>query len=206
MVEIKNLEQRTPEWIQYRLGKITGTRLKNILKADNLPLVQEMLAEVVSKSIEEIPINSAMRRGIEKEPEAIELYQQMTGEILESVGFCMSDENDYFCLSPDAFTLDRKGAVEVKCPSSKTHIKYILDDKIPTEYLPQVCQYFIVNEKLEYLDFVTFDDRVEDIPIYIIRITREELSDKIFEFKEKALKFIDKFEKYYSKLQLKIKK
>jgi putative phage-type endonuclease len=199
MVEV-NVEQRTPEWIEYRLGKITGTRLKEVLKSDNLPLVYEMIAEVVSKQIEEIPVNRAMQRGVDLEPIVRQLYQEKYSEIIEEVGFCLSDENDYLALSPDGFTLDRKGAIEIKCPSTKTHVKYILDDKIPTEYLPQVCMYFIVNTELEWLDFITYDDRFTDLPMYVIHIKREELSDKIFEFKTKIDKFTEKFEKYYSKL------
>lgn len=203
MVEV-NVEQRTPEWIQYRLGKITGTRLKEVLRADNLPLLYEMIGEIVSKQIEEIPVNKAMQRGVDLEPIVRQMYQDKFGEIVDEVGFCLSDENDYLALSPDGFTLDRKGAIEIKCPSTKTHIKYILDDRIPTEYLPQVCMYFIVNTELEWLDFVTYDDRCESIPMYVIHVTREEISDKIFEYKTKIDKFIEKFEKYYSKLSSKL--
>lgn len=199
MVEV-NVEQRTPEWIEYRLGKITGTRLKEVLRADNLPLVYEMIAEVVSKQIEEIPVNRAMQRGVDLEPVVRQLYQDKNNEIIEEVGFCLSDDNDYLALSPDGFTLDRKGAIEIKCPSTKTHVKYILDDKIPTDYLPQVCMYFIVNKELQWLDFITYDDRFTDLPMYVIHVTREELSDKIFEFKTKIDKFTEKFEKYYGKL------
>jgi len=203
MVEI-NVEQRTPEWIEYRLGKITGTRLKEVLRSDNLPLIYEMIAEVVSKQIEEIPVNKSMQRGIDLEPVVRQLYQDKYNEIIEEVGFCLSDENDYLALSPDGFTLDRKGAIEIKCPSTKTHVKYILDDKIPTDYLPQVCMYFIVNTELEWLDFITYDDRFIELPMYVIRVTREELFDKIFEFKTKIDKFTEKFEKYYSKLSSKM--
>ena len=203
MVEV-NVEQRTPEWIEYRLGKITGTRLKEVLRSDNLPLIYEMIAEVVSKQIEEIPVNKSMQRGIDLEPVVRQLYQDKYNEIIEEVGFCLSDENDYLALSPDGFTLDRKGAIEIKCPSTKTHVKYILDDKIPTDYLPQVCMYFIVNTELEWLDFITYDDRFIELPMYVIHVTREEISDKIFEFKTKIDKFTEKFEKYYSKLSSKM--
>jgi len=203
MVEV-NVEQRTPEWIEYRLGKITGTRLKEVLRSDNLPLIYEMIAEVVSKQIEEIPVNKSMQRGIDLEPVVRQLYQDKYNEIIEEVGFCLSDENDYLALSPDGFTLDRKGAIEIKCPSTKTHVKYILDDKIPTDYLPQVCMYFIVNTELEWLDFITYDDRFIELPMYVIHVTREELFDKIFEFKTKIDKFTEKFEKYYSKLSSKM--
>lgn len=202
MVEV-NVEQRTPEWIEYRIGKITGTRLKEVLRADNLPLLYEMIAEVESKQIEEIPVNKAMQRGIDCEPIVRQMYQDKYNEIIEEVGFCLSDENDYLALSPDGFTLDRKGAIEIKCPSTKTHVKYILDDKIPTDYLPQVCMYFIVNTELEWLDFVTYDDRFPSIPMYVIHVTREDIADKIFEYKTKIDKFTEKFEKYYSKLSSK---
>jgi hypothetical protein len=61
--------------------------------------------------------------------------------------------------------------------------------------------YFIVNKELEWLDFITYDDRFKELPFYNILVTREDLSEKIFEYQTKIDKFTEKFEKYYSKLQ-----
>jgi exodeoxyribonuclease (lambda-induced) len=194
------LEQGTRQWLEARKGKITGTRLKDVLKTDNLPVIYEMIAELGSDEIEETFVNKAMQRGKDCEPIAISLYQHMTGVVIDSVGFCISEENEILALSPDGFTADRTGAIEVKSPNTSTHVKYIIGDKVPSEYLPQVMTYFLVNTKLEYLDFVSFDDRYKPKPIWIKRVTREELKDQLVEVSEKLDKFITKFNKYYEKI------
>lgn len=194
------LEQGTREWLEARKGKITGTRLKDVLKTDNLSLIYELIAELGSDEVEETFVSKAMQRGKDCEPVAISLYQHITGVVIDSVGFCVSEENDMLCVSPDGFTADRTGAIEVKSPNTSTHVKYILGDKVPSEYLPQVMTYFLVNTKLEWLDFISFDDRYKPKPIWIKRVTREELKDQLVEVNEKLDKFITKFNKYYEKI------
>ena len=194
------LEQGTDQWKEARKGKITGTRLASVLKTDNLPLIYELIAELGSDEVEETFVNKAMQRGKDCEPIAISLYQHMTGVVIDSVGFCVSEENDMLCVSPDGFTADRTGAIEVKSPNTSTHVKYIIGDKVPSEYLPQVMTYFLVNTKLEWLDFISFDDRYKPRPIWIKRVTREELKDQLVEVNEKLDKFITKFSKYYERI------
>ena len=195
-----DLVQGTQEWLEARKGKITGTRLKDVLKTDNLPAIYEMIAELGSDEIEETFVNKAMQRGKDCEPIAREMYEVITGNVIEEVGFCVSFDNDYLALSPDGFTPDRLGAIEIKSPSTSTHVKYIIGDRVPSEYLPQVLTYFLVNEKLEYLDFVSFDDRYKPKPIWIKRVTRVELQEQLDETKAKVDKFVAKFEKYYAKI------
>jgi hypothetical protein len=195
-----DLEQGTREWLEARKGKITGTRLASVLKTDNLPAIYEMIAELGSDEIEETFTTKSMQRGKDCEPIAISLYQHMTGVVIDSVGFCISEENEMLALSPDGFTADRTGAVEVKSPNTSTHVKYILGDRIPSEYLPQVMNYFLVNTKLDWLDFISFDDRYKPKPIWIKRVYRHELKDQLIEVNEKLDKFITKFNKYYEKI------
>ncbi len=195
-----DLEQGTKAWLEARQGKITGTRLKDVLKTDNLPAIYEMIAELGSDEIEETFTTKAMQRGKDCEPIAKHLYQSLTNNIIEEVGFCISDKYKYLALSPDGFTEDRIGAIEIKSPNTATHVKYIIGDKIPSEYMPQIMTYFLVNEDLEWLDFISYDDRYKPCPIFIKRITFQEIEDEISIVEEKLKKFIQKFEKYYEKI------
>ena len=52
MIEV-DVKQRTPEWLKLRLGKITGTRLKEVFKKDDLPLIDTMIAEIDDFNIKE---------------------------------------------------------------------------------------------------------------------------------------------------------
>jgi len=196
MLELK-VEQGTEEWKKLRLGKITGTRLKGIRSSNNLPIIDEMISEIVVGEAEFIFLNEAMKRGNDLEPKARNLYIEKTGINIEEVGFCISIDNDYIGLSPDGLTEDRTGAIEIKCPSTKRHVQNIRMDKIPSDYKDQVLMYFIINEKLQWLDFISFDDRFTAKPMWVKRITRKELEEEIKIASDEIEKFIIKFEKYY---------
>ena len=199
MIEVK-VQQGSHEWLKMRLGKITGTRLKEVFKSDNLPLIDEMIAEIISEEIEENYVNAAMQRGNDLEPIVRDLYTQVTGIEIEEIGFCLSEENDFLALSPDGFTADRKGAIEIKCPSTKVHVKYIRQDQIPNDYKYQVYNYFLVNKDLEYLDFISFDNRFKIKPMYVKRIHRNEILEDLAKTSEDLEKFCTKFLKYYEKI------
>jgi hypothetical protein len=53
MIEHNNFKQGSLEWLSFKLGKIGGSRLKDIYKSDNLTLVDEIIAELGSGEIEE---------------------------------------------------------------------------------------------------------------------------------------------------------
>lgn len=199
MIEVK-VEQGTPEWLKMRLGKITGTRLKEVFKSDNLPLIDEMIAEIDSEEIEENYVNQSMQRGKDLEPVVKAIYEQVKDIEIDEVGFCLSEVNDYLALSPDGFTKDRLGAIEIKCPSTKVHVKYIRMNKIPSEYLYQVYCYFLINQKLEWLDFISYDDRFNSRPMWIKRVKREEIENELILANIEIEKFISKFEKYYKQV------
>ena len=196
MIEV-NIEQGSKDWLNLRLGRITGTRLKEVFKSDNLSLIDELIAEVEAGDLGDNYTSSSMQRGKEIEPLAKSIYSQVKGIELVDVGFCVNEEyKDNIGLSPDGFTVDILGAVEVKCPNTKTHVKYIRMDKIPADYMHQIYMYFIVNEKLEWLDFISFDDRFKIRPMFVKSVIREEIKDELIIIKDGLDKFIKKLNKY----------
>lgn len=198
MVE-HDVQQGSPEWHELRLNKITSSRVAAIFKSDNLPLVDELIAEAIAPEIElDGYVSDAMQWGLDQEPQARLAYMLKTGIQMEQVGFCTHDTYDWLGLSPDGFTPDRKGAIEIKCPSTKTHVRYIRMDGIPNEYKYQVYQYFLVNPALEWLDFVSFDPRFSPRILHVVRVTREELP--LDETMAGILKFRAKFEDYFNKV------
>jgi hypothetical protein len=88
------------------------------------------------------------------------------------------------------------GGVEIKCPSTRKHIEYIRQNKIPNEYKYQVFQYFLVCETIEWLDFVSYDPRLSKANLFIKRVTRHELQDELDLAMEKHIKFYEKLLKY----------
>ena len=137
-----------------------------------------------------------MKWGTVHEEPAIHVYEQVTGEKTDIVGFVQNDDIPLVGLSPDRLIKKRgkyvKG-VEVKCPSSKVAVKYRLADEIPPEYKWQVVHYFLVCDTLKELDFVVYDPRIKEdrLKIWVKNVTREELQGDIDEALEKLSGFID---------------
>jgi len=199
MIEI-DVKQGSDEWLKMRFGKITGSRLKEVFKSDNLTLVDEMISEIDSELIDKSFVSVEMQRGKDLEPIARSIYEQIKEIKIDEIGFCLSDSNDYLAFSTDGFTECRTGGIEIKCPSTKTHVKYIRMNQIPNEYKYQVHCAFLVNKKLEWLDFVSFDDRFKSRPMWIKRVTRQEIESVLIEDQKEIDKFIIKFEKYYKQV------
>ena len=176
---IHDVEQGSYEWHQIRLGKITSTRLKKVLSKDNLSLVDELIAEEeTGLSDDDGFVSEDMQRGIDLEPLAIKEYESMTGNTVTRYGILQSDELPILCQSPDGY-VGTEGAIEVKCPRTKTHVKYIRQGKIPNDYKEQVWCYFMVNPNLKWLDFISYDPRLVKKPIWVLRVNREDVQDDI---------------------------
>lgn len=197
---IHNFEQDSPEWHEMRAGKITGTRLGEIFKSNNLSLMDELIAEFQTGECEYVPPNFAMRRGKELEPEAREAYEEVTGIKLIQVGFIQNSEYPFLGISPDGLSEDHTHGVEFKCPSTKKHVQYIRQKQVPGEYKYQVLAFFINNEKLITHDFVSYDPRFTAKPIFIHRTTREEIQKELTESLAEVVKFWDKTQSYYKEI------
>jgi hypothetical protein len=203
MKAYRELEQGSLEWLKLRLGKVTGTRLKKLMSKDNLGLIDELIAEMVSEQVEDIIPTASMQRGTDLEPIARKAYEDFTGHKVDCFGFLQSDKYEWFGLSPDGLINEngvyRKG-VEIKCPDTDTHVRYIRQDSLPAEYKHQVYSYFIVNEDHIEHDFVSFDNRFSIKPIHIVNVRREDIKEELNEIEKEMVKFWTKFQKYYNQV------
>ena len=197
---IHNCDQGTHEWLQLRLGKITGTRLKKMLAKDNLALLDELIAEEeTGLSDDDDFVSEEMQRGIDLEPLAIQEYSNITGHEVDHPCLIQSSEWPILMMSPDGY-IGTTGAVEIKCPKTKTHIKYIRQGKIPNDYKEQIWAYFMVNPELQWLDFVSYDPRLTKKPIWILHITREEVAEELLAVASELDKFINKLNSYRNEI------
>ena len=190
---IHDVEQGSYEWHQIRLGKITSTRLKKVLSKDNLSLVDELIAEEeTGLSDDDGFVSEDMQRGIDLEPLAIKEYESITGNSVTRYGLLQSDELPILCQSPDGY-VGIEGAIEVKCPKTKTHVKYIRQGKIPNDYKEQVWTYFMVNPNLKWLDFISYDPRLAKKPMWVLRVTRDDVQDDVNNAWESLMAFNEKY-------------
>jgi len=170
-----NVTQGSQEWHDLRCGKITSTRIKAAMGATYMDLLDELIAEQELGYYDQGNyLSTEMQWGTDYEPIAIAEYERRQGVTADRVGFLSSEKYPLIGLSPDSL-IGKNGATEVKCPSTKKHIRTIRLGKIPVEHLPQIHFYFLIHEELEWLDFVSFDPRLERLPIFIKRITRAEI-------------------------------
>lgn len=171
-------------WLAARRGKITGSRLKDIItKRGNGKKIgfYELIAERLG-----IPADgeNPMDRGTRLEPEALALFEKETGKKLDtSLILWTRDDREDIAISPDGI-IGKTEAVEAKCLASARHIEAFLTEKIPAEYHEQGLQYFIVNDKLRKLHFAFYDPRLLAKPFFIITLNRKDLEEEIAEILE----------------------
>lgn len=182
------------DWLAARRGKITGSRLKDIVvkrgtgkKIGYYELIAERLG---------IPADdeNPMDRGSRLELEAIEYFENRTGKKVDkSLVMWTLEDNESIAISPDGF-IEELEAVETKCLSSAKHIEAYLTQEIPDEYEFQKLQYFIVNDKLKTLYFCFYDPRILVMPFFYIKINREDIEDEIkmyLDYQKQVLKEVD---------------
>ena len=182
-------------WLAARRGKITGTRLKDLIvkrstekKIGYYELIAERLA---------IPADDegAMDRGIRLEKDAIVEYEKRTEmKLISDLVIWERDENASIAISPDAYSEDFKHAVEAKCLNSANHIKALLTNEMPKEYYEQALQYFIVNDELEVLHFVMYDPRILAEPYLQFDLTRDQVAETVAEYLELERKTIEEID------------
>jgi len=170
---VYNMPQRSPEWYKIRSGIITASAARNVLTPSlRNEYMYKLISEILTGQSEVIETNQHMQWGIEYEEEARQWYIEKTGNQVEEIGFAISDFNAGIGCSPDGLVGDG-GLIEIKCPMSKTHIKYVMTGP-KTEYVQQMQFQMLVTGR-KWCDFVTYDPRMpESAKGAIHRIDRDE--------------------------------
>lgn len=124
---------------------------------------------------------SAMLRGQILEEEARDLISEKLGKKIIPGRVWQSEENEYMICSPDGEFEDETEAVEIKCLDSWKVVKAYYEKHPPSEYKPQILQYFVVNEKLKKLYFCIYSDVFSnpDLGLQIFELNREDYKEEI---------------------------
>lgn len=173
-----NILQRSEDWQSDRTGKITASRIKDLTakpqkgKALNAILTQ-LLAERLTGKPTETFVSREMQWGIDNEPNAIAHYENETGSFVVGCGLINHPTIPMSGASPDGL-VGNDGLIEIKCPSTTTHINTLLTGEVPSEYLPQMMWQMACTGR-KWCDFVSFDPRLEPpLQIKIIRVERDD--------------------------------
>lgn len=200
---IENIEQGSSEWFELRLGKVTGSRFKDVMSGGRgsapsktrYSYMMDLAIERVTNLKAEQYINDAMQYGTETEPRARAMYELMSGNEVSEVAFI--EHNEMVGVSPDGL-IGLNGMLEIKCPNTKTQVTRFLEGiGLPSEYKYQVHGQLWVAER-EWCDFLSFDDRIDTKAQYICtRVNRDEkiiteLSKGVYAFCDELNEMINK--------------
>ena len=173
------IEQGTPEWLELRRGKVTASRVADILaktKTGTSVSRQNYLIELalqrITKTIEPSYTNSYMEWGTATEPQARVAYEVHTNNFVDQVPFIDHPTIQEFGCSPDGL-VGADGLLEIKCPSSATHWEYFKAKEPPKKYFIQMqAQMAVTGAK--WCDFVSFDPRFpERSQLLIVNVPRD---------------------------------
>ena len=169
-------EQRTDEWFAQRLGKVTASRVADVIaktktgpSASRDNYATQLVLERLTNAKGEFFTNAAMQWGTDTEPMARQAYELKRNVFVDEVGFIDHPTIDMSGASPDGL-VDKTGLVEIKCPESKTHMEYLLSGKPPAKYIPQMMWQMACTGR-EWCDFVSFDPRFPtNLQIFVIKV------------------------------------
>jgi hypothetical protein len=191
--------QGTPEWLQDRAGKATGSRaaaIRSFLKGGGESAarrdyrIELALERLTGQAAEQDYITKEMQRGTEQEPYARMAFEASTGLFVSESGFVFLPDVMAGC-SVDGFIKDggRIGIWESKSPKSFTHINYIKAGVLPDDYRPQVIHNMWVTGA-EFADFFSYDSRMpEALQCFHVRIERNQA--EIDAHEKAVLEFLD---------------
>jgi putative phage-type endonuclease len=198
------IEQGSVEWHLQRLGKVTASRVADVLskgKSGESASRKNYRTELVVQRLTGVPgesfTNAAMEWGTTTEPLARVAYEAEMGVFVNQVAFVEHPTIANFGCSPDGLIGD--GLIEIKCPNSSTHIEYLTDDKPPAKYIPQMqCQMAVTGAK--WCDFVSFDPRLpNDLQLFVVRLERD--VSYIMSMEAEVDKFLKEVEEMFTKLK-----
>jgi len=174
MIEVLDVEQRSPEWYEARRGIPTASEFGSILakgqgKMRRLYLTR-LAAERLTGELQERYSNHHMARGREQEQEALDCYAWEYGVELQRVGFVrMMIAAGWVGCSPDAL-VPPEGMAEVKCRLASGMVDAMLQGGLPGEYRAQVQGGLWITGR-QWCDLILYNP---DLRLLVIRVERDE--------------------------------
>ena len=187
------IEQGTPEWKAQRLGKVTASRVSDVIaktktgySTSRTNYAAQLVCERLTGAAAENYTNAAMALGTEKEPEARAAYEFMRNVDVVAASFVDHPKIPMTGASPDGY-VGEDGLIEIKAPLTATHIETLLSGKIPDKYVVQMLWQMACTGR-QWCDYVSFDPRLPaHLQLFVKRLHRngpriEELEGEVKSF------------------------
>jgi putative phage-type endonuclease len=193
------MEQRTDEWFAARLGKVTASKVSDVMSKGmgRETYMTYLIAEVLTTERASSFTNTAMEWGTATEPYARQAYEALNNLWVEEIGFAQHPTIERAGASPDGLVGD-DGLIEIKCPNTATHLDTLIDKTVPKKYINQM-QFQMACTGRKWCDFVSFDNRLpEDLQIFVLRVERDD--KHIAEMEIAITKFLAEMQEKIDKL------
>lgn len=190
-----DLEQGSDAWKLARLGHVTASNIAEVMSkgkgtaeaVGRYKYKVKIVAERLTGAAGESFTNAFMQWGIEQEQFACIAYEAEKETFVDKTGFWLHPDIQWIGVSPDRL-VGQEGLIEVKCPNTTTHLDYLFENKVPSEYYKQIqCQLWVTGR--QWCDFVSYDPRLpKRNQLLIVRTERDE--KLIAEMKAETEKFL----------------
>ena len=174
-MKIIDCAQGSQAWYTARLGVVTASEADALVTPLGKARTGQGVETYLFRKLAEKLLNYSpdqlntfpMDQGKLIESICLPWYEFETGKKVRRVGFCLSDDGRIGA-SPDGL-LDDGSGIEVKAPQAPNHIKYLLENKVPEDYVVQI-QHSILVTDAPYWTFVSYH---LVLPPLVLRVERD---------------------------------
>lgn len=167
-------------FLQARCGSLGASRIADALSTlkrsgDRTKAAIDLMYELAAERLTGVPAKrvNAMYWGAQHEEEARASYAFLTNLAVVKVGPIPHPAIEGTHASPDSLVGD-DGGLEIKCPTSSTHLQTLLADAVPEDHLPQIMWNMACAQRA-WWDFVSYDPRFPDaLQFFVKRVMRDE--------------------------------
>jgi putative phage-type endonuclease len=176
---MEQIIQGTDAWFALRLGKVTASRVADILaktktgaSASRQNYLIELALQRVTGTFEQSFTSQAMQDGVDREAQARVLYEVTTGEFVDQAPFIDHPTIQGFGASPDGL-IQEKGMCEIKCRNNANHWEVIKTGEIPKKYWIQQQAQLSCSGR-EWNDYVGYNPNFpEKSQLFVKRVYRD---------------------------------
>ena len=195
---IEMIEQRSDEWFAARIGKVTASRVADVIaktktgySATRDNYMAQLICERLTGLKGESFTNAAMQHGTDTEPLARAAYEALQDVLVDEVGFVPHPSIEMAGASPDGL-VGTEGLLEIKSPQTNTHIETLLSQSVPGKYNTQM-QFQMACTGRQWCDFVSFDNRLpNELQLFVKRVPRD--NDFIKQMEDEVVKFLNELD------------
>jgi putative phage-type endonuclease len=185
MKVFESMIQGSEEWFDARKGVATASEFGKILtptgrlSKSSTAYMRKLTRECIIDDPMTFLGNDYTEWGNEYEKHARKEFEEVKGEKVHEVGFCISDRNNVVGCSPDGLIKDMfekwTEGLEIKCPSVDKHVQYLMEGELPGAYKMQVHGSMAVTG-LNAWWFMSYFPGLRPL---IIRVERDEFTNKL---------------------------